>query len=487
MAEAAATLPPTRRATGIALAFGALTGVMLWQRMRLGFGGPSAEETSGLHVARLLREHVAWNSYGYAPGSHIPLHLLGVGEAVGGLIGARAGSALLGLCSLGFFFGGTRALFGSTRVAAWAALLLALQAPHLFLSQQATGDVVACCFFTGAMWLLIEGLSERDVGWLLCMLASVGFAISVLCKYVVVVQAPVLLLVVAVRRPRLLFATLLPCSVLLADYLHRHWGDLVVLADHQLACMTEPGAGARLGLLRDAALYVAPMLGLALASVAMQVSRTGAEWRAVWLHLLLLLLAVPLVAMHAIAGDAAGMAKHLVYPLLAMCPLAAWFLHRISRRSFLLPLVITAVLAAIGMRQRAALERSFIDLTCVVDYLRPRLGPTTTVLSEEGFLLRYEFPGAPATSFSELTGFDNDGDGRRTEQDAIDGIWDGKVEYVLVTGQVAPALVEKLRQGVLPHRYRVVLEQPYELSAAPAKRMHGVVQLWKRKAGAGGP
>lgn len=486
MAEDAATLPPPRRVTMMALAFGALAGVVLWQRMRLGLGGPSSDETSGLYAGRLLSEHLAWNSYHYAPGSHIPLHLLGVGDALGGLNGARAMSTLLGLCSLGFFFGGTRALLGSTRVAAWSVLLLALQAPHVFLGKQATGDVVAFCFFTGAMWLLIEGLSRRHVGWLPCMLASVGFTIAVLCKYVVVVQAPVLILVVAVRRPRLLLACLLPCSVLLVDYLQRHWSDLVVLANHQLAHLGET-SGSRLGILHDAALYTAPMLALALAGVAMQVSRAGAEWRAIRLHLLLLLLAVPIVAMHVISGDARGMAKHLVYPLLALSPMAAWFLHRISRRSFVLPLAITGVLAGIGLQQTAQLERSFVDLTEVVDYLRPRLGRTTTVLSEEGFLLRYSFPEVPEKNFSELTRLDRDGDGARAARDALNGIRNGKPDYVLLTGQVAPALVEQLRRGVLQRWYRVVLEQPYTLSAALQKLSHGTVQLWKRKDAYAGP
>lgn len=371
MAEAAATLPPPRRVTVLALALGALTGVVLWQRVRLGFGGPALDETSGLSVARVLREQVPWNTYSYAPGSHIPLHLLGIGDELGGLIGARAMSALLGVCSLGFVFGGTRALFGSTRVAGWAALLLAMQAPHLFISKLATGDCAAFCFFTGAMWLLIEGLSRRHIGWLYCMLASVGFAIAVLCKYVVVVQAPVLILVLAVRRPRLLLAALLPCAVLLADYLQRHWNDLGVLVADQLAQLGA-APGSRLGLLHDAALYVAPMLALALASLAMQVSRTGAEWRAIRMHLFLLLLAAPIVALHVIAGDATGLAKHLVYPLLALSLPAAWFLHRIARRHGAVSVAIAAALGGLGMHQSAQLERSFVDLTGVVASPRPQ-------------------------------------------------------------------------------------------------------------------
>lgn len=481
-----ARLLSRRRTLIVATSFGALAGVALWQRLTLDFRGPCLDETSGLYVARLLRDHLPWNTYTYATSSHIPMHVLGLGEAWGGLLGARALAALLGACSLVFFFGGTRALFGSNRVAGWATALLALQAPLLFASKLATHDIVAIFFFTGSMWLLAAGLGSRYFGWLCCALASVGFAIAVLSQYLLVVHAPILVLVVTARRPRLLVAALLPCAALLVDYAYRHWSDLQVLAASQLAMM-HASRDPLLGILHDAALYTAPMLCLALASLAMQMSRTGAHWRAIRLHLFLLLLAVPVIAAHAIADERASIARHMVYPLVALAPLAAWFLHRISRRHLALPLGVAAVLAGIGVEQTRQLERSFPDLTPVVEHLRPRLGPTTTVLSEEGFVFRYSFPDLPSRNFQELTWFDNDLDGRRPQQDAIDAIWDGKPDYVLLTGQIAPGLAEKLRTSVLPHRYRKVLEQSYELPPVQTRLVRGSVELWKRNGVYQGP
>jgi hypothetical protein len=487
MAEAASSnVQSRRRALVLATAFGALAGVALWQRLDLGFRGPSLDETSGLYVARLLRQGVAWSTYAYATSSQIPMHLFGVGEQLGGLWGARVLSALLSACSLGFFFGGMRALFGSTSVAAWAALLLALQAPHLFTGKLATSDVVALCFFTGSMWLLIEGLRGRHLGWLCCALASVSFAAAVLSRYLVLAHAPILLGLVAVRRPRLLLAALAPCTLLLADYLHRHWMELQMLAHHQLALLAS-SADSRLAILHDTATYVAPMLALALASLAMQVWRAGARWRAIRLHVFLLSLAVPLIGLHVAFATRDQLPLHLVYPLVALTPLAAWFLHRISRRSLALSLGAAAVLAVLGLAQTRQLERSFPELTPVVEHLRTHLGPTTTVLSEEGYLLRFAFPQLPARNFSELTWLDNDGDGRRTAQDVIDAVWDGKPDYVLTTGQIAPTLVEKLRTSVLPHRYRKVLEQPYALSDALTRHPRGAVELWKRSGVYQGP
>lgn len=452
------------------MVLGVLTGVALWPRLELGLCGPSLEESGGLYVARLLREHVPWNTYNYVPSSRIPLHVLGLGDAAGGLVGARLVAGLLGAGALGFAYAAARTLFGSKRIAAWSALLLALQAPLIAASRTASAEVVALFFFTGATWLFLEGMNRRTVGWLLCMLGSVSFSVAVLSSYAVLALAPVVLLIVAARRPRLIFPSVLPSAVLLADYAHRHWADLQLLFANQLARISSLPPS-RASIAWEAASLIGPLLVLALAGLVMQVTRTGTQWRALRLHGFLLLLALPLPALHLLANDGTALAPHLLYPLLALAPLAAWFLHRLARRNLVLPLALAAIIGGLGVKQSGALARAYPDLRPVIDYLRPRIGPTTTALSEDGFVLRYAFPEMPGRNFAELTYFDNDLDGKHTAQDVVDGVWDGKVDYVLTTGKIAPELVDKLRNGVLPHRYRKVLGRAYP---------GGEVQLWRR-------
>lgn len=452
------------------MVLGVLTGVALWPRLELGLCGPSLEESGGLYVARLLREHVPWNTYNYLPSSRIPLHVLGLGDAAGGLLGARLVAGLLGAGALGFAYAATRTLFGSKRIAAWSALLLALQAPLIAASRTASADVVALFFFTGAMWMFLEGMNRRSMGWLLCMLGSVSFAVAVLSSYAVLALAPVVLLIVAARRPRLIFPTVLPSAVLLADYAHRHWADLQVLFGNQLARLSSLPPS-RASIAWESASLIGPLLVLALAGLVMQVARIGTQWRALRLHGFLLLLALPLPALHLLANDDTALAPHLLYPLLALAPLAAWLLHRLARRNLVLPLALTAILGGLGVKQSGTLAQAYPDLRPVIDYLRPRIGPTTTALSEDGFVLRYALPEMPGRNFAELTYFDNDLDGKHTPQDVVDGVWDGKVDYVLTTGKIAPELVDKLRNGVLPHRYRKVLSRAYP---------GGEVQLWRR-------
>jgi hypothetical protein len=116
----------------------------------------------------------------------------------------------------------------------------------------------------------------------------------------------------------------------------------------------------------------------------------------------------------------------------------------------------------------------------LLTYLRERVGPTTSILSEEGYALRYGLPAAAPNKLFELTWFDNDGDGNHTPQDVVDAVWDGKPDYVLVYGQITPHLAEKLRTSVLPHQYRKVFEQPYQLSTVMTLATRGRIELWRR-------
>ncbi len=470
----------TRGTTLWGLALGALVAIAVWHRASLGFNGAYLDESDYLYVSRLIEAGVPWKTYTYMFSSHIPLHVLGFGETHGGLIGARAVAAVLGLASLGFAFCAARALLGSSRVAAWSTLVLLVQAPHLFISKFATYDIVAFTFFTLSLWLLLTALRSKRYGWLLCLLASAAFAAAVLSKYVIIAMAPGMALLVAIRRPKLLLFALAPCVALVGEYVHRHWPDLKQLYQHQIKG-AHAGNSTRLQIATIAGFYLGPLLVFFAGGLAWLVARSGVTWRALRVHVLGLVLALPLIALHLRSRDMVSMYKHMVLPALALAPLAGWLLHRLSRYSLAAPLAICAALTGLGVWQARRMEHGFVDLRPLLAELGPRMGPTTTVISEEGYALRYAFAGATTgRGLYEMTWFDNNGDGDHTSQDVIDAIWDGKPDYVVVYGQVMPELAHKLREGVLTHQYRKVFDQPYKLSDVMTRIRTGRVELWKR-------
>lgn len=470
-----------RNSTALAVVLGVITALALWQRLSVDFNGPYIDESDYLYVSRLLEAKQPWNTYTYIFSSHLPLHVLGFGERLGGLLGARLLAGALGLASLAFFYGAARALFVSRRAAGFATLIVLVAAPHIFISKFATYDVIAFCFFSLSLWLLFAGLCSARYGWLLLALASVAFAAAVLSKYVVVVYAPLLAVAVAVRRPRLLPFALLPCGGLLAEYVVRHWADLKQLYQIQVV-----GAHARNStrgqILTIAAFYLAPVLLLALGTLVTILRRVGTSWRSLRLPLLLLMMALPLVAMHVRSGDMVSMYKHMAYPVAMLALLAGWGLARASRTRWWPPVLVLGALVALGYWQTRRMERAFPDFRPMLAELAPKLGPATSILSEEAYVFRYRFGGATTKNrIFEMTWFDNNGDGERTPQDVIDAVWDGKPDYVMLHGQILPGLAATLREKVLPHQYYKVYERPYELSDVMTRIRRGKVELWRRR------
>lgn len=459
---------------------GAVTALGVWQRLTLAFNGPYLDESDYLYVSRLLHAGVPWNTYTYMFSSHLPIELLGAAERVGGLYAARGLAAITGFASLGLIFAATRGILGP-RVAGWTLLLLVLAAPHVFISEFATYDIFAFFFTSLAAWLLVEALRRKRHAWAWAAGASLAFALAVLCKYVVVALAPVLAVIVAVRRPRLLAAALLPCAAVVLEYAHRHWPALRALYENQVLHAHAKNS-THSQLLWEACTYIGPVALLAGAACAWLIARSGASWRVLRLPLALIALACPLIAMHLRSQDMVSMYKHMVYPAAALAPLAALFLHRLSRRIPALAFAIVCGLGLLGRQQTLEMERSFPDFRQMLAAIAPDIGPTTSILSEESYVFRYAFGGATdAPHFYEMTWFDNNGDEQRTPQDVIDAIWDGKPDYVLVYGQILPNLSQKLRDGVLPHSYRKVYSKPYKLSAVMTRNTTGTIELWKRK------
>lgn len=469
-----------RNSTVLAVVLGAITALALWQRVTVNFNGPYLDESDYLYVSRLLEAKQPWNTYTYIFSSQLPLHVLGFGERLGGLLGARLLAGALGLASLAFCYGAASALFVSRRAAGFATLIVLVAAPHIFISKFATYDVIAFFFFSLSLWLLFAGLCSARFGWLLLTLASVAFAAAVLSKYVVVVYAPLLALAVAVRRPRLLPFALLPCGGLLAEYLVRHWAELKQL--YQIQVVGAHAKNSTRGqLLTIAAFYAAPVMFLALGSVVVILRRVGTSWRSLRLPLLLLLMALPMVALHVRSGDMVSMYKHMVYPVAMLAMLAGWGLARASRVRWWLPVLALCSLTALGYWQTRRIERAFPDFRPMLAELAPKVSPATSFLSEEAYVFRYAFGGATSnTRIYEMTWFDNDADGNRTPQDVIDAVWDGKPDYVMVHGQILPGLAATLREKVLPHQYHKVYERPYVLSDVMTRNRRGKVELWRR-------
>jgi hypothetical protein len=148
----------------------------------------------------------------------------------------------------------------------------------------------------------------------------------------------------------------------------------------------------------------------------------------------------------------------------------------------LLPYLALPVLAAIAFFQTREMENSYPDTREAITFLKEKITPQTKIISEDPYLFRYHFyPALPLKNFAELGYHDNNLDGKSEEQDVIDAVWEGKFDYVFLTGQITPELTRKLREGVLPNSYVRIFSEPFKNSEVMRRNASGTMEIYGLK------
>ncbi len=480
----AASQARTDLAIGAALAFA----VGLFLRFELGFNGPYLDENTYLFVGRLLMNGETWPNQTFIFSSDLPLWLIGLGEHWGGLVGARAISAVFGALSLIVAFFTACALLGDRLLAALSTSIVALSAAHAFISRFATYDAPAFFFFTISFALLLQAAQcKGSRGHAVAVLAGVSFAVAVLTKYVVVLYLPVFFLLIVDKLRQYIVSFLAPTAAVGLLYAAVHVPDLLELYRVQIAGAHTANA-TRTGVLVETLIACGLPLALGLTGCLLAYRNGRGTIHGTSIPLAyLLLFTLPMPAYHILQGDRISLFKHLVYSSYFLAPLCALlYAHRPDGQSFRLgrwlPAAALASLAALGIQQVKAMENGYPDSRPAIRMVASLVKPGMRVLSEDPYLLRRAlYPALPLTAFSETAWLDNDLDAQFHDQDVIDAVWDAKFDLIVLDGQVTPALTAELRKGVLPRNYDIVADFPYRHSSVITKIDRGSITVYQRR------
>jgi len=149
-----------------------------------------------------------------------------IADRIGGPLALREMAAVPGNVLVAATYGFASRVFSRT-VGLGAAAVMAVLAPAVLVSRIATRDSGSICFFALGLWAFAAGWQEnKKRHWLL---ATLFFFSAFLCKYLVAIYFPVLVLLALWkgRKPLLLF--LLPLSAACGAYAALHWADLLHL------------------------------------------------------------------------------------------------------------------------------------------------------------------------------------------------------------------------------------------------------------------
>jgi uncharacterized membrane protein len=155
-----------------------------------------------------------------------------IADRIGGLAAVREMAAGLGMVTIAAVYGFTRRVFSSA-VAVGVAAVMAVLAPAVLVSRIATRDSGSICFFALGLWAFSRGWREnRKRDW---AAAATCFFAAFLCKYLVAIYFPFLVILALWKRTKSSLLFSVPLSVGCAFYAGFHFGDLQHLLRYSAA------------------------------------------------------------------------------------------------------------------------------------------------------------------------------------------------------------------------------------------------------------
>jgi len=472
---------------------------LAYLRLALNFNAPYLDECDYIFVGRALLSGEPWITKTYIFSSDMHLYLYGLADRIfsgeQSYLAARAFAVIMGTASLWFFYSFVRNLYvthtDSRRIAELATLLLALTAPHVFISQFATYDVLCFMFFAASLWLLSasvlnprETSSQQKQALIMCAGAAL-YALAVLAKYVVIGYAPLLFVALLLKNRRAALLFVLVVAAMLGGYVFYYRVELLQLYHNQILG-THKANATLWNILSTALEYCGFTTLLAVALFFFKKEKALSAWY----YVALAIFATPLVAYHVRSQDVISLYKHVVYACCFLAPIAGEALYLLLRRAadrdndWLRALAAALVVVACGLLwwQLRKVQSAYPNTDAVTQLVRSNMSAQTTILSEDAYLFRYAcFPTIPTKNLEEMTWYDNNHDGKREAQDVIDAVWDGKFEYVYLNGLILRELGDELKRGVLKNRYDCILTIPFHNSTVMNPINTGFLSLYRRR------
>ena len=149
-----------------------------------------------------------------------------IADRLGGLIALRELAALLGSVTVAAVYGFANRVF-SKAVGLGTAAVMAVLAPAVLVSRIATRDSGSICFFALGLWALARAWDEdRKRDW---MWAGAAFFAAFLCKYLVAIYFPLLVLATLRQGRKAFLCFSLPLFLACCGYIAWNANDLVHL------------------------------------------------------------------------------------------------------------------------------------------------------------------------------------------------------------------------------------------------------------------
>lgn len=475
--------PSTSHSRALIVAVTAVFTILLY-RLQIDARAGHIDEYDYLFVGKTLMSGDFWPTHSYIFGWDFNWLLLGWGDKfIGGIAGARTVTSVLGIISLLGMYSFVYQLWRNHSIAQIAALLLCVDAAHLYTSKLATYDIIS---FTFLIWslsaLLLACLNERQ-RWLWTIISAVLLIGAVLSKYTALVYLPFIGALVLFYAPKQALLGFIIIASAIITYVTIHFDQLNILYDVQISGTHGKNASTSDILLRTGkqllVLLMFSVIGFSYALMRAQSQVTKI--------LLLLIMALPIFSYHLVGQNIISLQKHLVFSSLFLIPIVAWLIQRVIRslqstnKRYVFVIVTALVLVFFNYQNLQVMRTSYPSVQSFLPFAE-NMNFDETILSEDPYLFRYLLHGKLKQSqIKETSWLDNNSDGVHEHLDVQHAVWDRKFEYVFLNDQQHASSNRKLREMLALRGYVTLLEEPYQLATMSGAIRTGLMSLHARQ------
>ena len=395
-------------------------------------------------------------------------------ERAAGIAGLREMSAFFGTLTVLAVYDFARRLY-SAETGLAAAAIFALLSPAIFASRIATYDCGAAFFLAAGLWVYARAWQEMENH--LWLWAAVSFFAAFLCKYIMALYFPLLVLAALRKGLRPLLAFSLPLALFCTGYAWYYRGDLLFLlgfySKFNQRNVLASGQLWNVYVVQRIDLWILGVFALAAWPWSSGAAKNSQKEQRRWTFFLLWFGAAVMLVFQGISRLAdMRFFKHATYSLLFLTPLAAQGILSLARLAGkkLYPVVGAAAVALVavslgwaGDSWRTEAHVFWPNVDPILAYFEGRLTPENRVLIDDQGVRYYLEPVLPPHNMVEAYYFRyRDLEGPPAYAAAVH---DGYFDYVALDGSGFEEEVLQMRDAirpVLPERYvlRMTMHEP---------------------------
>lgn len=367
-----------------------VVGIALLIRLaNLSFNAPFIDEALYIVLGKkiILSHDIGSDPFSWISGMpYLYPSLAGLSYMIGGLVGARLFSAVLGITSVWFLYRVGLQLFVGKSVSVYgriAALLggffLAIEPIHGWLSRMAMMDMLAFALFLGGLLLTIE--TAHDNNKLKAYLAGILFFLGFLAKYSVALMLPVVSVWIVYRftrhsRQRALLYTLVIVSALVGAYGVWKFDKLASFLNTQT--FTEDTAASLITI--SSTIFKYTWVWLLPGAIGLwHLMKQNRE-----LGILLSGIVLVPVVVHLLTLNGPTLVQNLIFSVAGLCLFAGLGFAAVISRSRKIGIAVTAIFILFALfnstHKRSDLEHLWPNYDLVTDYLVEVVEPDDRIL-----------------------------------------------------------------------------------------------------------